>query len=172
MNSLADGAHASLLQKSCSQAICSFCPVHTLFFFFFVSVFPFSADKELYWLLTETKMELPFAFPSCSSTDSDALQMGEALRSWCRVAFAQRLCPTWHKPTPITAAWVSCKTKHLNSLTLFPLCWSQSSGAPVNTTHMFCLSLCSLCQFCSLVLPKFCSTERKVRQMLTTASKV
>lgn len=171
MNSLADGAHASLLQKSCSQAICSFCTVHTLPFFF-VSVFPFSADKELYWLLTETKMELPVTFPSCLSTDSDALWMGEALRSWCRVASVQRLCPTQQKPTPITAVWVSCKMKHLKSLTLFPVCWSQSSGAPVNTTHMFCLSLCSLCQFCSLVLPKFCSTERKVRQMLTTPFKV
>lgn len=37
MNSLADGAHASLLQKSCSQAICSFCPVHTGFFCLSVS---------------------------------------------------------------------------------------------------------------------------------------
>lgn len=81
MNSLADGAHASLLSLASRLFVLS--ALFILFIFFFVSVFPFSADKELYWFLTEIKMELPFTFPSCSSTDSDVPQMEEALHSWC-----------------------------------------------------------------------------------------
>lgn len=34
INIVAEGAHASSLVKSCPQATRSFCPVHTLFFFF------------------------------------------------------------------------------------------------------------------------------------------
>lgn len=48
MNSLADGACASLLQKSRSQAICSFYPIHTLHFCLCVSSALLSAQRALF----------------------------------------------------------------------------------------------------------------------------
>lgn len=108
-----------------------------LFFFFcFASVFPFSADKQLYWLLTETTMELPSTLPSWSSSDPDVPQMGagaeEPLPRDCAQRGRSQLqslllesvakCSTWRVwhcfSLLITLIWGCCKY-HTYVLPLF-----------------------------------------------------
>lgn len=171
MNSLADGAHASLLQKSCSQAICSFCPVHTLFFFFLLSVSFLCRQRTLLASVRNqngASIHTPILLQQwlwCSSDGRSPLLL--VLRGFCPEAV-----PNVAEANSNHCCWSQLQNEALEEFDIVSICWSHSSGAGVNTTHMFCFSLCSLCQFCSLVLPKICSTERKVRQMLTTPFKV
>lgn len=163
LNSLADGAHASFLQKSCSQAICSFCPVHTIFFFPQCFLSLMTKSSVGFW----QKPKWSFHSHSHPAPAVTLMFFRWEKPFFCWGAFVQRLCPTWQKPTPITACLSQLQNEALEEFDIVSVCWSLSSGAGVNTTHMFCLSLCSLWQFSSLVLPKICSRERKVRQMLT-----
>lgn len=146
MNSLADGAHASLLSLASRLFVLSALFILFIFFFFCLSVSFLCRQRAL--------------LASDRNQNGASIHIPILLQHWFWCSSDGRspsflvlrgLCP---EPVPSVAEANSnhcclsqLQNEALEESDIVSVCWSHSSGAGVNTTHMFCLSLCSLYQF-------------------------